>query len=116
MYVIHATAIGQSMKALKTLVISMALLIVVGIGLVGYGLTRGKPSVSTTLESTSASVKGGYFASELPVPQGARLEQVTSTGDRLVLRFSSAEGERLVLLDEHTGQLAGTIALIPETH
>lgn len=107
------------MKALKTLVIGMGLLIVIGIALVGYGLTRSKPQPGATVADTQArtavpEAKSGYFTSELPVPKGAHLEQVTAAGDRLVLRFSSPEGERLVLLDARTGQLAGTVALVPE--
>jgi hypothetical protein len=104
------------MKALKTLVIAMGLLIVVGIGFVGYGLTRNKQPATTVTTSVASDGKGGFFTSELPVPRGAHLEQVTSTGDRVVLRFSAPEGEKLVLLDAHSGQLAGTIALIPDTH
>jgi hypothetical protein len=105
------------MKALKALVAGMGILIVVGIALVGYGLTRSKPQPGATLadsRSAASDGKGGYFTSELPVPKGAHLEQITAAGDRLVLRFSSPEGERLVLLDPHTGQLAGTIALVPD--
>ena len=102
------------MKALKTLVIGMGVLIVIGIGLVGYGLVHGHPAQPPPAETALTDVKGGYFTSEVPVPRGAKLEQVTAAGDRLVLRFSSPEGEKLVLLDAHTGQLAGTIALTPD--
>ena len=102
------------MKALKALVISMGLLIVVGIALVGYALSRGKQNPAPTAENSVTGGKGGYFTSELPVPKGARLEQVSAAGDRLVLRFSSPEGEKLVLLDGRSGQLAGTISLVPE--
>jgi hypothetical protein len=105
------------MKALKALVIGMGILIVIGIGLVGFGLTRGKPQQATAVTQTTApEIKVGPFTSELPIPPGARLEQVIAAGDRLVLRFSSAEGDKLVLLDSRTGQLAGTIALVPSTH
>ncbi len=104
------------MKALKTLVIGMGLLIVIGIGLVGFGLARGKHPATPVTESGATDIKSGFFTSELPVPRGAKLEQVTATGDRLVLRFSSAEGDKLVLLDARSGQLAGTITLIPDTH
>jgi hypothetical protein len=107
------------MKALKALVIGMGVLIVIGIALVGYGLTRSKPQPGATVagshvQAPVSEAKSGYFTSELPVPKGAHLEQLTASGDRLVLRFSSPDGERLVLLDSHTGQLAGTIALVPD--
>src|ERR1700692_875911 len=97
--IIHAKAYGQSMKALRALVAGMAILIVIGIGLIGYALSRGKPQPATTVTQTTApEIKGGYFTSELPVLPGARLEQVTAAGDRLVLRFSSGEGDKLVLI------------------
>lgn len=107
------------MKALKALVIGMGLLIVIGIALVGYGLSRSKPQPGATMAdsrtpTTLPEAKAAYFSSELPVPKGGHLEQVTATGDRLVLRFSSPEGERLVLLDARTGQPAGTITLVPD--
>jgi len=102
------------MQALKTLVIAMGLLIVVGIGFVGYGLMRAKNAPQTQQAPVSSAAEP--FAARVPVPPGARLEQVTAAGDRIVLRFSSAEGEKLVLLDTQTGRPAGTISLVPDTH
>jgi len=101
------------MKALKIIVIAMGLMIVAGIGLVGYGLSRGKPkpAAAPSVETIAASV----FATQYPVPKGAKLEQVSAAGDRVVLRFSSAGGDKLVLLDSHTGQLAGTIQLTEDS-
>ena len=97
------------MKALKALVAGMGILIVVGIALVGYALSRGKqqphPASVAELQSFDATVA---------VPRGGKLEQVTTAGDRIVLRFSSPEGDKLVMLDARTGQPAGTIALVPD--
>ena len=101
------------MKALKALVIGMDILIVVGIGLVGYALVRGKQKPQmrqVTLEAREP------FAARVPVPPGARLEQVTASGDRIILRFSGSDGDRLVLLDAETGQPAGTVTLVPDSH
>ena len=103
------------MKALKTLVIAMGLLIVVGIGLVGYGLTRSKQP-HTLLENAPVEVAGGVFASQVAIPPGTKLDQVTATADRVVLRFSGPTGDALVLVDSHTGKVAGTIALTPGSH
>lgn len=101
------------MKALKTLVISMGLLIVIGLGFVGYGLTRGKshPAPAATPGTTDLAA---LFATRYPLPKGTRLEQAFAAGDRVVLRLSGAEGDKLVLLDSRTGQLAGTIDLTQE--
>jgi hypothetical protein len=100
------------MKALKALVIGMALLIVVGIGLVGYGLMRGKqPAKPLVMVHGSDS-----FDVHLAVPPGAKLEQMATAGDRIVLRFSGPEGDKLLLVDPLTGELAGTIALVPAAH
>jgi hypothetical protein len=107
------------MKALKILVMSMGLLIVIGIGLVGYGLTRGTPRPAATPGTaeigTPAPTPATPFAFQYPAPKGSRLEQVLAAGDRVVLRYSSPDGDRLVFLDSHSGQLAGTILLPPES-
>jgi hypothetical protein len=102
------------MKALKILVTAMGVLIIAGIGLVGYGLSRGKPKPVAT-PGVEAVAAAGVFATQYPVPKGAKLEQVSAAGDRVVLRFSSAEGDKLVLIDSHTGQLAGTVTLAPDS-
>ena len=112
------------MNTLKALVIGMGALIVVGLALVGYGLYRNThphgesapgaavaPAPSAPL---SPAAPAGFFSSELPVLAGSRLEQVLSAGDRLVLRFSGGEGDRLVVLDPRSGQVSGTVQLIPQ--
>ena len=101
------------MKALKTLVILMGLLIVVGIGLVGYALSRGKqkPQMQeVTIEAREP------FRATVPVPSGWKLEQVTASGNRIILRFSTPDGDRLSLLDAETGLPAGTVTLVPAGH
>jgi hypothetical protein len=115
------------MNALKALVAAMGLLIVIGIGLLGYGLMRKQPAhtqaqvqmqaqpQSQTL-SALTTADGAPFDVTVMAPRNARLEQVTAAGDRIVLRFVSAEGDKLLFLDAHTGKLAGTVALTPDTH
>lgn len=105
------------MKSLKALVIGMGLLIVVGLGLLGYGLYRNTMHVA----STKAAVPGGtgeggntYFAVDVPVSAGNHLEQMAVAGERVILRFSGADGERILVLDPLTGRLAGTISLVPQ--
>ncbi len=105
------------MKALKALVIGMGLLLVVGLGLVGYGLMRNLPQKSAAQPfAAGASSAGGqgYFAVELPLAAGNHLEQMAVSGDKVLLRFSGSDGDRIVVLDPQTGHLAGTITLIPQ--
>ena len=104
------------MNGLKTLVIGMGLLIVIGIGLIGYGLSRSGHRADSTPTAVSAAAPGGYFASELPVPHGAKLTAVTATSDRLVLHFSHPDGDRILLLDAHSGQVTGSVTLTAESH
>jgi hypothetical protein len=106
------------MKALKILVISMALLIVVGLGLVGYGMMRKTPhpaATTGTVEMAATPAAATPFAFDYPAPKGAKLDQVLAAGDRVVLRYSAVDGEHLVFLDSHSGQIAGTILLPSES-
>jgi hypothetical protein len=102
------------MQALKILVIAMGVLIIAGIGVLGYGLSRGRPQPAARPGSAESAV-ASVFATQFPVPHGEKLEQISAAGDRVVLRFSSSDGDKLVLLDSHTGQLAGTVLLTPDS-
>jgi hypothetical protein len=101
------------MKSLKILVIAMSVLIVIGLGLVGYGLSRKAPRPAPAA-MPGPTETASFFATRYPLPAGTRLEQAFAAGDRVVLRLSGAQGDKLVLLDSHTGQLAGTIDLTEE--
>ncbi|HLN24852.1 MAG TPA: hypothetical protein VK558_12815 [Patescibacteria group bacterium] len=107
------------MKALKALVISMGLLVVAGLVLVGYGLYRNSHNPSGTASSAAgaraANGAVGYFSVDLPVPAGSKLEQMTTAGDRVILRFTGGEAERILVLDPQTGQVAGNITLVPQS-
>ena len=105
------------MKALKILVISMGLLIVIGLGLVGYGLTRKtpRPGAVATPGASEVSAPTAPFVFQYPAPKGTKLDQVLADGDRVVLHYSSVDGDRLVFIDSHTGRLTGTVFLPPDT-
>jgi hypothetical protein len=105
------------MTGLKILVICMGLLIVIGIGLVGYGVTRNHhPGVALPAQ-TASPPQAGFFASDLPLPRGAKLTSVTATNDRIVLHFTGGEAaDRILLLDAHSGQVTGSVTLVPESH
>ena len=50
--------------------------------------------------------------STVPLPAGARVEQMAAAGGRIVLRVASPGGERLVVLDPALGTV-GTFVLAP---
>jgi len=109
------------MKGIKVLVAAMGLLIVAGMGFLAYGLTHnvGKHPASTpsaavsALPVPSASPAGGYFAADLALPAGAKLEQMFTTQDRIILRVWTPEGDKIMVLDPSNGHLAGTVSLSP---
>ncbi|HXP96105.1 MAG TPA: hypothetical protein VN809_05285 [Telmatospirillum sp.] len=104
------------MKSLKALVIGMGLLIVIGLALLGYGLYRNMghaPSAKAVAKGTG-DVGQAYFSVDLPVAAGNRLEQMAVAGDKVILRFSGSDGERILVLDPVTGHLTGAISLIPQ--
>jgi hypothetical protein len=104
------------MKSLKALVIGMGLLIVIGIALLGYGLYRNvqHPATAKAGPAGAGENANAYFAVDLPVAAGTHLEQMAVAGEKVILRFSGAEGERILVLDPQTGHLAGTISLVPQ--
>jgi hypothetical protein len=104
------------MKSLKALVIGMGVLIVVGLALLGYGLYRNMGHQASAKAVAAEVGDGGhpYFFVELPVTAGNRLEQMAVAGEKVILRFSGTDGERILVLDPLTGRLTGTISLVQQ--
>ncbi|MGQ0674715.1 MAG: DUF6476 family protein [Rhodospirillales bacterium] len=90
------------MLTLKTIVGVLTVLLVAGFGaLVGGLLMQGKQRPESALAGA-----------ELTLPKDARIVETTQSGDRLVLRASTPDGqERLHVIDLNNGKLIGTIAL-----
>lgn len=113
------------MKTIKILVAVMALLIVVGLGLLAWGMSRASSKLGQTQQSASVSAlpvpavappaavpaQGGYFSADISLPPGSRLEQMSTTADRVILRLMGPDGERLIVLDPTNGRVAGTVTL-----
>lgn len=100
------------MKALKTLVVGMGLLLVIGLGIIGWGVAR---NLSPQSHRAAPADAGPTYTAEVMVPGGSHLEQMATAGDRIVLRFSGPEGERILVVDPHSGQVTGRITLLPES-
>lgn len=110
------------MKALKALVIFLGVLIVAGVGLVIYGVASKvgpKPApvaLSTaahapTAPSAAAPSPAAPFGSiDIPLPDGATVQQVFAAGDRVIVRVGTGKGtgDRLIVLDPTHGQVSGS--------
>jgi hypothetical protein len=99
------------MKAIKILVAVMGLLLIAGLGLLGYGLTS-KTGKSGRAAAPPASVQ--FDAVSVPLPAGARTEQMMVVADRIVLRMVGGGPDRLVVLDPAAGTVVGSFVLTPE--
>jgi cytoskeletal protein RodZ len=111
------------MRALKALVTIMAVIIVVGVGAVIWGIVR-QANKLTEPPETSPPLQGASIVGEernapwqnlvLNQPAGTRIATVTSAGDLVVLHLyteTPGRDERVVIVDPGTGTLLGTITL-----
>ena len=100
------------MRALKALVIAMAVLIAAGLGVIVVALVEraGEPLSDSPKAAAGAPAFGEV---RVPVPAGARLVETTVAGDRLILRLRLADGAaRIVVVDLATGRRLGTVRLV----
>lgn len=97
------------MKPLKALVIFMGLLIVVGLGLVVYGMA----SRVSDLPGTAA----GFEAAAVTLPAGCSLAEARIEAGRLVLRADGPAGradcQQVILLDPESGRELGRVTVAP---
>ncbi|CAA7622317.1 hypothetical protein [Magnetospirillum sp. SS-4] len=110
------------MKALKALVAFLGLLLVIGFAALGYGLytgahLKGTAASSSSSPSSSAAVPSAvaeFGTVQIPLPAGSRIDQMSTVGDRVVLRLSGGGPERLLVIDPAGGKVAGAFVLAPE--
>jgi hypothetical protein len=100
------------MGGLKILVIVMGVAILAGVGALGV-LIVGKMA-----KPPAPSAPGGagapFTAPPLGIPAGARIEDMATGTDRLVLDLALADGSHeLVVIDLNGGRKLGTIPLRP---
>lgn len=103
----------QGIKAIKALVAFMGVLLIAGLGFLGYGITTqvGQGGAKKAVPRLSAE---DFGAVAVPVPAGTRIEQSLVAGDRIVLRLSGGGPERLIVIDPADGKVAGSFVLTPE--
>jgi hypothetical protein len=104
------------MKAIKALVAFMGVLLIAGLGLMGYGFysKAGQSGAKSRAPVVAAVQEGSFGTITVPVPAGGRIEQVLVAGQRVVLRVTGAGPERFIVLDPGDGTVAGNFLLTPE--
>ena len=92
------------MRALKAAVVVMGVLLIVGTGVL-IAVIAARLAHYRSVEAGSATIM---------MPPGARIEAMTSAGDRLVLALVLADGSRqLLVIDLAQGRKLATITLRP---
>jgi Family of unknown function (DUF6476) len=98
--------VGDGMRALKILVIVMAVLIVLGTTGLVVGIARrwSAPVVSVATPPVPVSAV-------LDEPEGTRIAGIVAVRDRLAVQLQGGGVDRVVLIDLATGEVAGRISL-----
>jgi hypothetical protein len=96
---------GDSMQALKIVVVVMAVLIVLG--------TAGVVTVIVRRSAATAPVVAPAppISLALEEPEGTRIAGIAALHDRLAVQLQGGGVDRIVLVDPLTGAVAGRIAL-----
>lgn len=95
-----AEELPSNPRALKAVVIILGVIFLAMMALFIYGM------------ATKVGGKKGGIAAEIAIPAGETVVDLTSAGDRLILRLRAASGaERLYYVDPATGKALGSSAL-----
>ncbi|MGB0630802.1 MAG: hypothetical protein ACPGRZ_08905 [Alphaproteobacteria bacterium] len=96
------------MRALKALVIGMAVLIFAGVVVLIIGIV----DKAGKLDGETPAAAVAFDAQEIPLPAGATVQETRLDGDRIVVRLALADGTaRLILISASSGKQTGVIDL-----
>lgn len=109
------------MKSLKTLVIVLGALIVLSMGLLGWGFyTKLAGPDAASVEETAPEdtetldLLADFGEVRLDLPAGCSVVDMRPDGDRLYLRTGPVElCERILVIEATTGHILGTIVIKP---
>ena len=93
------------MQGLKALVIFLGVLIVLGLGVVVYGIA--------TKVGKSDDAPARFSEASVALPAGYEIVEMRPHGERLYLRLEGPDGPRILVLDAR-GRRVGEIAMEPE--
>lgn len=111
------------MQLLKALVIGMGVLIVLGMGLLAYGLltkTRGPVGEGDAQSQIDSSDARGFGELALAGNAGCAIRNTEAEGRRLIITLASGSDdnsgltcEKVIIIDMSAGSVIGSIALQP---
>ncbi len=96
------------MRALKFVTIAMGVMILAGTGVLVAVIVHRVVTPASVGEPVASA---GALALALDEPPGTRIAGITAVGDRLAMQLQGGGGDRVVLIDPHSGVVAGRIAL-----
>ena len=100
------------MKALKFLVLSMGVVLIVGFGFLIWGLTgKGGSNSAKHPVNASSDTPRDFGLVTVPLPVGTKVDQVLSVDNRIVVRVTGNGPDHLLVLDVNSGKVSGDIAL-----
>jgi hypothetical protein len=114
------------MQALKALVIFLGVLIVIGMGVLAYGImlkfdewqARKEGEAETAPIAATAPVVAEVWTGDLavPVPAGSRVAETVVAEEQMIVRLALPEGgQRYLIFDLATGKQVGAIELQPQS-
>jgi hypothetical protein len=102
------------MKALKTLVIAMGVLILAGVAVIGvtlYNRAQAPGGLAGSLVPAPAPAER-ITAGSLGLPAGSHIKGIAGAGSRVVVHVELPSGaEQLLLLDPATGRVTGRLGV-----
>ncbi len=108
------------MQYMKALVIGMGVLIVLGMGLLAYGLLTKTKSAPAPSEFAAADGSKGFGELALTGNAGCRIERAVPDGRRLIIELAPATDgtpdltcEKTMIIDMSAGTVIGGVALQP---
>lgn len=103
------------MRALKTIVITLGVVLLGGMGLLIYGLSqnwhRGAEAPPRPGAAATAPLATGWGRAVLGDAAAGRVSAVTAAGDLLAVHLRGERGDRLVIVDPRTGSVVGTFTV-----
>ena len=99
--------VTKLMRTLKTLVIGMGILIVVGTTIIAVMIARRGG------DGDAASGDASITTAQIALPAGARVVETALHGDRIALRIALIGGDqRVIIIDVPTGRRVGAVDLM----